>query len=158
MGASLIVHGVRDQGELARLARQMVVQTWRVVVPAAAVLAVCGPYLLDVFGAAYSHEGATLLRILAVAAVANVVNTIAVSTARVQRRMTFVVVVLASQCVLSLGLAVPLLRLYGIVGVGLAWLIGQVAVAVAVAVAQVGLRETAGRIGALRAGWERTAR
>jgi len=158
MGASLIVHGLRDQGELARLARQMVVQTWRVVVPAAAALALCGPYLLDVFGASYSHEGATLLRILAVAAVANVVNTIAVSAARVQRRMTFVVVVLASQCVLSLGLAVPLLRLYGIVGVGLAWLIGQVAVAAAVAVAQVGLRETAGRIRALRPGWERTAR
>ncbi|MDX6426585.1 MAG: hypothetical protein QOD52_1990 [Gaiellaceae bacterium] len=158
MGASLIVHGVRDQSSLARLSRQMIVQTWRVVVPAAAVLAVCGPYLLDVFGAAYSHEGATLLRILAVAAVANVVNTIAVSAARVQRRMTFVVVVLASQCVLSLGLAVPLLRLYGIVGVGLSWLIGQVAVAVAVAVAQVGLRETAGRIRALRPGWERTAR
>jgi O-antigen/teichoic acid export membrane protein/hydroxymethylpyrimidine pyrophosphatase-like HAD family hydrolase len=158
MGASLIVHGLRDQGELARLARQMVVQTWRVVVPAAAALAICGPYLLDVFGTAYSHEGTTLLRILALAAVANVVNTIAVSAARVQRRMTFVVVVLASQCVLSLGLAVPLLRLYGIVGVGLAWLIGQISVAAAVVVAQVGLRETAGRIRALGPGWERTAR
>jgi O-antigen/teichoic acid export membrane protein len=129
-----------------------------VVVPAAAALAICGPYLLEVFGTAYSHEGTTLLRILALAAVANVVNTIAVSAARVQRRMTFVVVVLGSQCVLSLGLAVPLLRLYGIVGVGLAWLIGQVAVALAVAVAQVGLRETVGRFRALRPPWERTAR
>jgi O-antigen/teichoic acid export membrane protein len=72
--------------------------------------------------------------------------------------MTFVVVVLASQCVLSLGLAVPLLRLYGIVGVGLAWLAGQVAVALAVAVAQVGLQDVAGRIRALRPGSERTAR
>jgi O-antigen/teichoic acid export membrane protein len=158
MGASLIVHGLRDPGELAGLARQMVVQTWRVVVPAALALAIFGPYLLDVFGTGYSHEGATLLRILAVAAVANVVNTIAVSAARVQRRMTFVVVVLASQCVLSLGLAVPLLRLYGIVGVGLAWLIGQISVAAAVTVAQGGLRETTGRIRALRPGWERTAR
>jgi O-antigen/teichoic acid export membrane protein len=93
-----------------------------------------------------------------VAAVANVVNTIAISAARVQRRMTFVVVVLASQCVLSLGLAVPLLRLYGIVGVGLAWLAGQIAVAVAVAVAQVGLQDVAGRIRAFRPGSERTAR
>jgi O-antigen/teichoic acid export membrane protein len=136
----------------------MVVQTWRVVVPAAVALAVGAPYLLDVFGAAYSHEGATLLRILALAAVANVVNTIAVSAARVQRRMTFVVVVLASQCVLSLGLAVPLLRLYGIVGVGLAWLIGQISVAAAVTVAQAGVRKTAGRIRVLRPGWERTPR
>jgi O-antigen/teichoic acid export membrane protein/hydroxymethylpyrimidine pyrophosphatase-like HAD family hydrolase len=158
MGASLIVHGLRNQGELTRLARQMVVQTWRVVVPAAVALAVCGPYLLRVFGAAYSHEGATLLRILAVAAVANVVTTIAVSAARVRRRMTVVVAVLASQCALSLGLAVPLLRVYGIVGVGLAWLIGQLSVAVAVAVAHVGLRETVGRLRALRPGWERTPR
>jgi O-antigen/teichoic acid export membrane protein len=149
MGASLIVHGLRDQGELVRLARRMVVQTWRLVVPAAVVLAVGAPYLLDVFGAAYSHEGATLLRILAVAAVANVVNTMAVSAARVRRRMTVVVAVLASQCALSLGLAVPLLRLYGVVGVGLAWLIGQLSVAAAVVVAHAGLRETAGRIRAL---------
>jgi O-antigen/teichoic acid export membrane protein/hydroxymethylpyrimidine pyrophosphatase-like HAD family hydrolase len=158
MGASLIVHSLRDQVDLARSARQMVVQTWRVVVPAAAALAVCSPYLLHVFGPAYSHEGATLLRILAVGAVANVVNAIAVSAARVRRRMTVVVAVLASQCALSLGLAVPLLRLYGIVGVGLAWLIGQLSVAAAVAVAHVGLRETAGRIGALRPGWGRTPR
>jgi hypothetical protein len=60
--------------------------------------------------------------------------------------MSVVVAVLASQCVLSLGLAVPLLRLYGVVGVGLAWLIGQLSVAAAVAVAHAGLRETAGRI------------
>jgi O-antigen/teichoic acid export membrane protein len=152
------VHGLHDQGELARLARQMVVQTCRLVVPAAVALAVFGPYLLRVFGAAYSHEGATLLRILAVAAVANVVNTMAVSVARVRRRMTVVVAVLGSQCALSLGLAVPLLRLYGIVGIGLAWLIGQLSVAAAVAVAHVGLPETASRIRALRPGRERTRR
>jgi O-antigen/teichoic acid export membrane protein len=134
----------------------MVVQTWRLVVPAAVALAVCAPYLLQVFGAVYSHEGATLLRILAVAAVANVVNAIAVSAARVRRRMTVVVAVLGSQCALSLGLAVPLLRLDGLVGVGLAWLIGQLVVAAAVVTAHVGLRETAGRIRALRPGWGRT--
>jgi O-antigen/teichoic acid export membrane protein len=158
MGASLVVHSLRDQGELVRLARQMVVQTWRVVVPAAVALAVFSPYLLRVFGSSYSHEGATLLRILAVAAVANVVNAIAVSAARVRRRMTVVVAVLASQCALSLGLAVPLLRLDGIVGVGLAWLIGQFVVAAAVAVAHLGLRETTGRIRGLRPGWGRTPR
>jgi aminoglycoside phosphotransferase (APT) family kinase protein len=44
--------------------------------------------------------------------------------------MSRVVVALASQCAITLGLAVPLLHHYGITGVGIAWFLGQLAVAV----------------------------
>ena len=67
---------------------------------------------------------------MALAGIPNIVNVLYISVARVERRMTRVVVALASQCALTLGLAVPFLHLYGVTGVGIAWFLGQLAVAV----------------------------
>jgi O-antigen/teichoic acid export membrane protein len=132
----LIVHDVREPDMLRDYAHKAFVQGCRVLVPSAAALIVAGPFLLRLLGHEYAEESVTVLRLVALAGIPNVVNVLYISVARVERRMTRVVVALTSQCAITLGLAVPLLHLYGVTGVGLAWLAGQVAVAVPIVLTQ----------------------
>jgi O-antigen/teichoic acid export membrane protein len=130
VGSALVVHAVREPDRLREYAHKAFVQGCRILVPAVAALVLAGPFLLRLLGHEYAEESVTVLRLVAFAAIPNVVNVLYVSVARVERRMSRVVVALTSQCVITLGLVVPLLRLYGIGGVGIAWLVGQLAVAV----------------------------
>src|SRR5205823_2810528 len=57
---------------------------------------------------------------------------LAVSVARVRRRMTPAVVAMAAQAALALGLVTPLLHRFGVTGAGVAWLASQCAAAAGV--------------------------
>ncbi|HEV8632792.1 MAG TPA: teichoic acid transporter [Chloroflexota bacterium] len=129
LGASLVVEAATDQSTLRVGARRVLTHSALLVVPAAAIVVVGAPYLLSVFGDDYVAEGTPLLRLLALAALPNMVTSLAVSTARAQRRISAVVLVLALLCVLSLGLSYVLVRTHGITGVGIAWLVSQSTVA-----------------------------
>ncbi len=129
MGSSLIVEASMDQGRLSTYSYRVFLQTMGLVIPAAGVLFLGAPYILRIFGSNYAQHGANLLRLLALSAVPNVVTAIGVSVARVQRRMGVVLAILGSVCILVLGLAYDLLRIDGITGVGLAWLLSQSVVA-----------------------------
>jgi O-antigen/teichoic acid export membrane protein len=130
VGSSLVVHAVREPEMLGEYARKAFVQGCRIVVPTAAGLVLAAPFLLRLLGHEYAEQSVTVLRLVALAGIPNVVNVLYISVARIERRMSRVVVALTSQCAITLGLAVPLLHLYGITGVGIAWLVGQIAVAV----------------------------
>ena len=121
IGTSLILHGTNDRAALPALARKAAVQGARVLVPTVGVLLILAPDLLSLFGANYAHKGATVLRLLALGALPNFVLSLAVSVARVQRRLRRAVIALCTEAVLALGLAVPLLHALGIAGVGTAW-------------------------------------
>jgi O-antigen/teichoic acid export membrane protein len=54
---------------------------------------------------------------------------LALSVARVQNRTGAIIAIQGALCALALGLSYPLLQIYGITGVGLAWLISQTLVA-----------------------------
>jgi len=136
VGSSLIVHAVREPDMLHDYARKAFVQGCRVLVPSSAALILAGPFLLRLLGHEYAEESVTVLRLVALAGIPNVVNVLYISVARVERRMSRVVVALTSQGAITLGLAVPFLHLYGITGVGIAWLVGQVAVAVPIFLTQ----------------------
>ncbi len=125
MGASLIVEGSRDPAKLGIYSQRMVFQTAKIVTPLVVVLLVGAPWILAIFGGDYAAEGAMLLRILALSTIPNIITALYIATARVQRRVTAVVVVLATLCVLVLGLSFVLLKMVGVVGVGWAWLISQ---------------------------------
>jgi hypothetical protein len=92
------------------------------------------PLFMRLFGQRYSSNGSDTLRLLALSSVPFVANSIYVSVARVRRAMSHVVLVLGAQCLLVIGLTFPLLRLFGIVGVGLAALAAQTIVALAISV------------------------
>jgi O-antigen/teichoic acid export membrane protein len=127
MGMSLVVSATTEDGLVSAYAARTLAQTMRLVVPAAAVIVAAAPWLLRVFGHSYSVHGTTTLRLLALSAIPNVITTLYVYSCRAQRRMSRLVVVLLAECGLVFGLSVWLLGVWGIAGVGAAWLIGQTA-------------------------------
>lgn len=136
MGSSLIAEAAHDQTKLSAYSYRMFVATARVVVPVALIMALGAPYILRIFGPSYAAEGTTLLRLLSLSAIPNIVQALYVSIARVQRRMAAIVIILGVFCALVLVLSYLLLRLYGITGVGVAWLVSQTIIAAILALTQ----------------------
>ncbi len=71
-----------------------------------------------------------LLRLLALATIPDIVNSLSISVARVQRRVGWIVLVQGMFAALVLTLSYIFLRVYGIKGVGFAMLASQSIVAV----------------------------
>jgi O-antigen/teichoic acid export membrane protein len=128
-GASLMVAAAADELHLPVYARKAILQTACLVLPPAAFLAIAPGLALGVFGDSYAHHGSETLRLLALSTVPNALTALYISALRVQRRMLTVVAVLGAQCGLVVALSTILLPGNGIAGVGLAWLISQLAMA-----------------------------
>jgi O-antigen/teichoic acid export membrane protein len=138
---ALVVHGARDPADLPALLRKATRQAALVLVPVVAFVVGLAPELLSLFGGAYAHRSAGVLRLLAAGALPYLAISLVVSAARVRRRMGPAAVALVAQAVLALGLVTPLLHALGVVGAGLAWLSSLVVVAVVFVGSQVpGLR------------------
>jgi O-antigen/teichoic acid export membrane protein len=93
---------------------------------------ITAPLILRVMGNDYADDGVLLMRLLAISALANVINTVYVALARVRSNIRMVIFVYAANAILVLGLSFVLLGPLGITGVGLAWLISQTVIAIAV--------------------------
>jgi O-antigen/teichoic acid export membrane protein len=129
IGTSLMLHGTQDRAALPVLARKAAVQGLRVLVPVVVLVVVLAPYLLSLFGPDYAHRSTTVLRLLALGALPNFVLALAVSIARVQRRLRRAVIATGMEALLALGLVTPLLHAFGVSGVGIAWVGSQCVVA-----------------------------
>ncbi len=129
IGTALMLHGTNDRAALPTLARKAARQGARVLLPSVALLAVLAPYLLSLFGGKYPERSTTLLRLLALGALPNFVLVLAVSIARVQRRLRRAVIACCTEAALALSLATPLLHALGVVGAGIAWVGSQSLVA-----------------------------
>jgi O-antigen/teichoic acid export membrane protein len=125
MDTSLTVEVAFDESKLRHYCRRVIVQTMRLVTPITLFLLAGAPYLLRLFGPSYAAEGATLLRLLAIAAIPTVIVALGLSVARIQKRGRVVLWVQAVQCAVTLSLTYVLLPHLGIDGVGIAWLISQ---------------------------------
>ncbi len=116
----------------SRVLRQLLVLLGPIVV----VLVVFADPILSIFGADYAREGATALRLMAVAGIPYALINLAFIRLRIERRMHLVV---AAQVVLALLLVVPaivVLPVYGITGLALVILAAHILVAVPLSVAE----------------------
>jgi O-antigen/teichoic acid export membrane protein/aminoglycoside phosphotransferase len=129
MGQSLIAEAAAQPAQLMVYTYRTFLQTTRLLVPLVALLLIAAPYILWLFGPDYAAQGATLLRLLCLAALPNIVTNLYISLARVQRRMKVIVLVLSTVSLLVLGLSYVWLDRMGITGVGWAWLLSQTAIA-----------------------------
>jgi O-antigen/teichoic acid export membrane protein len=109
--------------------RRTTAHALRLATPLVVVLFVTAPWVLRLFGGDYARDATTLLRLLAVVGIPSVVTAIGQGVARVQNDRRSLVLAQVVQCVLTLALAVALVSPMGIVGVGIAALVGQVAAA-----------------------------
>jgi O-antigen/teichoic acid export membrane protein len=124
MGTSLVAESAHDPSRLAAGVRSVITHTAKFLVPAVVVMIIGAPVLLSVFGSGY-RSAADDLRLLVLAAIPNLLVSIAVSSARAQRRLRFLLTVQASQCATVVALTWLLLHAVGRSGASLAWLTAQ---------------------------------
>jgi O-antigen/teichoic acid export membrane protein len=129
MTTSLTVEVAYDGSKLRAYCRSVTLQTMRLVTPVVVILTLGAHYVLLVFGGAYARNGATCLRLLALATIPNVIVMLGLSVARIQHQARMVVLVPGVAGALTIALSLVLLPRIGIDGVGWAWLAGQAAVA-----------------------------
>jgi O-antigen/teichoic acid export membrane protein len=123
---SLTVEGATPGADTRRLLREAVIGIYSILLPMVAVIVVAAPWLLRLFGDSYSQDGATVLRLLAVAAIPNVVVGVSQSVARIRDTVAIIAAGQSVIAVVTIVIMVLLLRPVGIAAGGIAWLVGQV--------------------------------
>lgn len=131
LGMSLVTEGARAPQRLYEFALRTLSQCGKIVVPLALAVALLSPLILRLFGPEYVDSASLLLPLLVLSAIPNVVIATFLSAARVQRRMRAVVLVTGAMSISVMGLSVVLLDRYGLTGVGVAWLLAQSLIAIA---------------------------
>jgi O-antigen/teichoic acid export membrane protein len=123
---SMTVEGATPGTDTRRLLREAVIGTYFVLLPVVAVIVAAAPWLLRLFGKSYSEDGTTVLRLLAVAAIPNVVVGVSLSVARIRDTVAIIAAGQSLIAVVTIVVTVLLLRPVGIAAGGIAWLVGQV--------------------------------
>lgn len=138
IATSLMVEGAARRETLEFDSRRALTLLIRIQVPLVLFVFVFAGVILRFFGEEYQAEGEGLLRLLTLAVLPHGVNAIYLSVARVRRQVGRVVLVQGALAILSISLSLVLLTPLGILGVGVAWLVAQSAVALAVLIAGLG--------------------
>ncbi|GAA1167965.1 O-antigen/teichoic acid export membrane protein [Kitasatospora gansuensis] len=125
MGSSLIVEAAHTPERLAEHGRRVLRHAALLVGTGVLLLVVTAPWVLAAFGPEYAEHGTTLLRLLALSALPNLVLGVAIDVCRARRAMGWVMGLQAALLVVVLALTVWWIPLFGLTGVGLAWLIGE---------------------------------
>jgi O-antigen/teichoic acid export membrane protein len=131
LATSLLVEAAHDEARLREYTRRILRRSAQLLLPAVILIELGAPYFTRLLGASYAHNSTTLLRLLALASLARMVNIVYMATMRVQRRVGRVVVTQAAICALVVSLTIAFAPSIGVEGVGLAWLCAHVAVLVA---------------------------
>jgi glycosyltransferase involved in cell wall biosynthesis/O-antigen/teichoic acid export membrane protein len=129
--SSLTVEGAHAEDRLPELTSALIP---RLLVGGGVLLAaivIGAPHLLSIFGPAYAANASGLLRFLALGLLPRGVIVLWMSTARVQNKVREIVAVQGALSVMVLGLSALLIAHFNISGVGIAYVIGQTTVALA---------------------------
>jgi O-antigen/teichoic acid export membrane protein len=132
MALSLTVEGAFDPVSLAAHAKAALRRILMIIVPLAIGIAALAPYILGLFGPGYAKYGAPILVLLLAATLPRTLTEIYLGALRAQNRTSRVALVQGIRAVAILGLTLVLTRSMGIIGAGIAVLISQVVIAVAV--------------------------
>jgi O-antigen/teichoic acid export membrane protein len=131
LGIALTVEGAADQSRLRQLVASVIRRTSLVVVPVVLILVLFAPLVLSLYGPLYVAHSSALMRILAPAVLARVITNLYISIARVHRRVSRIAMAKGALLVLVLGQSWWLMDQIGLLGVAVAFLISEVAVAAA---------------------------
>lgn len=131
-GTSVLVESAFAEERLRAHLQVMVRRLLPLVLAGAAVVVVAAPLILRVFGSDYADGGTTLLRLLGASVLFRCVIVLFQVLERSRRRGVALLVADAATAALVIGLAAGLAPAWGLTGVGVAWLAGNGAVALAV--------------------------
>jgi O-antigen/teichoic acid export membrane protein len=128
----LVVEGAHNEAALSRLAAQSLVRVGTLLLPIMVVVVVGAPLLLWPFGAAYSSNGTTVLRLLVAGCVPQALVIVYQGMERVRGRAGRIVAVQGLVfALILLGLTLPI-PYHGLMGIGIAWLLAWTLTALAV--------------------------
>lgn len=132
MATSLFAEGSNDEARLEQHMLRSLKMVFLVLIPVVLLVVALADQLLLLFGSKYSQNGADLLRLLAVSSIPGAVNSIYFSAKRVQRHMEGIILSAILSAVIMLGLSILLLPSAGIIAVGIASLVCQVVITLAI--------------------------
>ncbi len=136
MGTSLTVEGSLDQSRLLLYFRQILAHTVKVLLPIVFIVVVAAPIGLGLFGHDYAVFGTPLLRLLTLSVIPSTLVSLYLGVLRLQYQFGQIVLIQGVFAALALGLSYFLLPVYGITGVGIAWLVTQTAMAGIILISQ----------------------
>jgi len=122
MTMSLTVEAAREQDRMDAYGRHIMAHTLKLLGPIILLVLLGAPYILQLFGKNYAAGGVTLLRLLALSLLPHMIISLYISLARVKNRARGILFTQAVLCFLVLSLSYLLLPVFGIAGVGIAWL------------------------------------
>ena len=121
---SLFVEGSHGKA-LERTVVKSLVVIFSLLVPAAVLLCVCGGWVLGVVGADYATGGVEVLRMMVVASLFAGINYVYFAIKRIQKDVKGIVVLNGVIFVSLIGLGYLFMTMFGVVGVGYAWVVGN---------------------------------
>ncbi|MBN2098062.1 MAG: hypothetical protein JW753_00540 [Dehalococcoidia bacterium] len=131
-GSSLLAEGSLDPRKFGSSTVKAMRFMLLLLAAAVVVVFVVGGWVLAWFGEGYSENALWLLRVLSVSGVPIAVNTIYVTQKRIERKMWPVIVVYAFVACYTIGVGYALIDRTDLLGIGVAWLVANCLVAVAV--------------------------
>ncbi len=137
---SLFAEGSHFEEELGRNVRKALKLTFALLVPAMVIVFFLGGHLLLLFGVEYSSEGLILLQVFAFSSIFVALNNTFLATRRVLKRLKPIIAIPAFFAFSIIGLGYVFLEHWNLVGVAVAWTVGQAIVSVAIGLYLLGER------------------
>ena len=131
---ALFAEGSFDEKRLASDIWRCLKITLIILIPPVIIVGVFADKILLLYGNEYSIEGASLLRMMALAALPLSINNIYFSVLRIKRKMKILILLAVLIAAVTLSLSYTLLPRVGIIGPGIGWLVSQGIVAAGIVI------------------------
>ncbi|NHI95050.1 MAG: lipopolysaccharide biosynthesis protein [Candidatus Lokiarchaeota archaeon] len=129
---ALFAEGSNDEAILGKNVRQALKFIFPLLIIGIGFLIIFGREILTIFGSDYSIEGYLLLQILSISSLPYAVNAIFLSIEKVRKNNRAIILITLVVALITLSGSVILLKNFGLLGVGLAWLVGNSLVAMGI--------------------------
>jgi O-antigen/teichoic acid export membrane protein len=123
--SSLFAEGSYNEKELKKHVKKSIKLISLFIIPAIILILFFGKYALLLFGKEYSEQGYQFLSVLAISGIFVSINSVFGTLFKVKKRVKELIVMSGISTVLILGLSYVLLN-KGLIGIGVAWITGQV--------------------------------
>jgi O-antigen/teichoic acid export membrane protein len=102
-----------------------------IIIPAIIVISLFGNYILLAFGKEYSYEGFILLKFLSLSGIFISISAIGSTILVIKHKIRLIIFLslITTAVILSLSVIFIKMNLFGVVGVGIGWIVGQGAAA-----------------------------
>lgn len=143
LGNQLTAEMSRTRGEFRDPTILFVWRVWAAIGALGLVMIATAPYVLDLFGAQYRSAGTTVFRVLMLAALPRSILFLCIAATRARAAAAnyrlggpIILLLQATTCILTLGIALLTMHVWGILGMALGWTIAS-AIGAAVAIVTV---------------------